>query len=265
MASNDLQVEIRNRVGILTLNRPEKRNALTLEMDAAIVANLKEFARSTEVGAVVLTGAGKGFCAGGDVGAMKARHESGEENLEEQIDRLRERHEVPWLLNTIPKVTIAAVNGAAAGAGLGIALSCDLRIASDQARFTTAFANIGYTGDFGTTWQLTRLVGPAKAKELFFLPDVINAEEAYHAGLVNRLVPHDRLMEETMAVAERIASGPLLSYRYMKANINAALTSDFRSMLDREAETQRRAGMSEDHREGVAAFLEKRPPVYKGR
>jgi 2-(1,2-epoxy-1,2-dihydrophenyl)acetyl-CoA isomerase len=196
---------------------------------------------------------------------MQARNEGEGETLEEQIDVLRERHEVSWLLHTIPKVTIAAVNGAAAGAGLGIALSCDLRVGSDQARFTTAFANVGYSGDFGTTWQLTRLVGPAKAKELMFMPDVINAEEALHIGLINKLAPHEKLMEETMAVARRIAAGPTLSYRYMKANINAALTTDFRTLLDREAETQRRMGLSEDHREGVAAFLEKRAPVYKGR
>jgi 2-(1,2-epoxy-1,2-dihydrophenyl)acetyl-CoA isomerase len=263
--TEDLLVEVKNKVAILTLNRPDKRNALSVEMDEAVTANLKAFARDPQVGAVVLTGAGKGFCAGGDVGRMKARNEIEGDTLEDEIDAMRERHQVPWLLQTIPKVTIAAVNGAAAGAGLGIALSCDLRIASDQAKFFTAFANVGYSGDFGTTWQLTRLVGPAKAKELMFLPEVMNAEEAFHLGLVNRLVPHDSLMEEVMAVAERIAHGPLLSYRYMKANINAAMTSDFRTMLDRESETQRRTGQSEDHREGVAAFLEKRDPVFKGR
>ena len=185
--------------------------------------------------------------------------------LEQQVDHLREGHQWPWLLYNLPKVTIAVVNGPVAGAGLGLAMSCDLRIASDQARLGTAYARVGYGGDYGSTWQLARLVGEAKAKELFFLPDMISAEEAHQIGLVNRVIPHEKLWEEAIAMAERIASGPLVSYRYMKANINAALTWDFRSMLDREAETQRRAGMSEDHREGVAAFLEKRPPVYKGR
>ncbi len=263
--TDDLLVEVKNRVAILTLNRPEKRNALSEEMDAAVMANLKAFARDPDVGAVLLTGAGKGFCAGGDVGSMQNRNEAAEVNLEEQIDSLRERHQVPWMLHTIPKVTIAAINGAAAGAGMGLALACDLRIASDQARFTTAFANVGYSGDFGTTWQLTRMVGATKAKELLFLPDVFNAEEAFRLGMINRLVPHDKLMEEAMALAERIAHGPLLSYRYMKANVNAAITGDYRASLDRESESQRRVGLSEDHREGVKAFMEKRKPVFKGR
>ena len=157
------------------------------------------------------------------------------------------------------------VNGPVAGAGLGLALSCDLRVASDQARFGTAYARVGYGGDYGTTWQLTRLVGQAKAKELFFLAEMISADEAYRLGLVNRVVPHDKLWEEAMAVAERIAAGPLVSYRYMKANINLSATVDFRTILDREAETHLRCGQTEDHQEGVRAFLEKRPPNFRGR
>lgn len=265
MAESDLIVEIKDRVGILTLNRPEKRNALSPDMEQELAANLRAFAKDPEIGAIVVTGTGKGFCSGGDVNAMKARNESGEDSLEQKIDALRERHQVPWLLHTIPKVTIAAVNGAAAGAGLGLALSCDLRIMSDQAKLATAFANVGLSGDFGVTWQLTTLLGPAKTKELMFMAEVINAEEALHLGLINKLVPHERLMEETLAVAGRIAAGPQLSYRYMKSNINSSVTSDFRTMLDREAETMRRLGLSEDHREGVAAFLEKRTPQYRGR
>jgi 2-(1,2-epoxy-1,2-dihydrophenyl)acetyl-CoA isomerase len=152
-----------------------------------------------------------------------------------------------------------------AGAGLGLALSCDLRIASDQARFGTAYARVGYGGDYGVTWQLTQLVGQAKAKELFFLPDMITAEEAHRVNLVNRVVPHDKLWEEAMVVAERIASGPLVSYRYMKANINMSTSVDFRTMLDREAETHNRCGQTEDHHEGVRAFVEKRAPRFRGR
>jgi 2-(1,2-epoxy-1,2-dihydrophenyl)acetyl-CoA isomerase len=171
----------------------------------------------------------------------------------------------PWLLYTIPKVTIAVVNGPVAGAGLGLAMSCDLRVASDQARFGTAYARVGYGGDYGTTWQLTRLVGQAKAKELFFLPDLISADEAYRLNLVNRVVPHEKLWDEAMSVAERIASGPLISYRYMKANINMSVTTDFRTMLDREAETHIRCRQTEDHKEGVQAFMEKRSPQFRGR
>jgi 2-(1,2-epoxy-1,2-dihydrophenyl)acetyl-CoA isomerase len=263
----DLLVEVKKRVGILTLNRPDKLNALTPEMGVAAVTALREMAADPNIGAVILTGAGRGFCAGGDISAMQRSNAggAGETTLEQRIDALRERHEWPWLLYTMPKVTIAVVNGPVAGAGLGLALSCDLRIASDQATFGTAYARVGYGGDFGVTWQLTHLVGPAKAKELFFLPDMITAAEALRIGLVNRVVPHERLWEEAMAVAERIAAGPLISYRYMKANVNMATTVDFRTMLDREAETHLRCGQTMDHQEGVHAFLEKRPPQFRGR
>lgn len=263
----ELKIEVKNRVGILTLNRPDKMNALTHGMGSAAVATLKEWAISDAVGAIVVTGTGRGFCAGGDVSAMDRGTEIGtkESTLEQRIDVLREGQTWPWLLYTIPKVTIAVVNGAAAGAGLGLALSCDLRIASDQARFGTAYARVGYGGDYGTTWQVTRLVGQAKAKELFFLPDMISAAEAQQVGLVNRVVPHDKLWEEAMGVAERIATGPLVSYRYMKANINMSSTVDFRTMLDREAETHLRCGATEDHKEGVRAFMEKRTPNFRGR
>jgi 2-(1,2-epoxy-1,2-dihydrophenyl)acetyl-CoA isomerase len=263
----DLQVAVKNRVGILTMNRPEKLNALTLQMGQAAVAALKEMAGNPDIGAIVLTGAGRGFCAGGDVSAMRSRNEIAAQDaaLEQRIDNLRQGQEWPWLLYTLPKVTIAVVNGPATGAGLGLALCCDLRIASDQARFGTAYARVGYGGDYGITWQLTRLVGQAKAKELFFLPDIISAAEAHQIGLVNRVVAHEKLWEEAMAIAERIAAGPLISYRYMKANINQAVSVDFRTLLDREAETHSRCGQTEDHQEGVRAFLEKRPPQFRGR
>jgi len=263
----DLNIEVTNRVGILTMNRPDKLNALTRDMNQAAVAVLREMSEDPEVGAVVLTGAGRGFCAGGDVSAMQKGEEIGtrDSTLEQQIDELREGHAWPWLLHHMPKVTIAVINGPAAGAGLGIALSCDLRFASDRARLGTAYARVGYGGDYGTTWQLSRLVGQAKAKELFFLPDMINADEALRIGLVNRIFAHDQLMNEAMELAERIASGPLVSYRYMKANVNASGGVDFRTMLDREAETHLRCGQTEDHQEGVNAFMDKRQPVFRGR
>jgi 2-(1,2-epoxy-1,2-dihydrophenyl)acetyl-CoA isomerase len=263
----DLNVAVRNRVGILTMNRPEKLNALSAEMNKTAQETLTAWAADPNVGAIVLTGEGRGFCAGGDVSAMQKGQELGaaEMTVEQKIDRLRAGHAFPWLLYSHPKVTIAAVNGVAAGAGLGICLTCDLRVASVQARFGTAYARVGYGGDYGITWQLTRLLGPAKAKELFFLADVIDAPEALRLNLVNRVVPHDKLLEETLALAERIAAGPLVSYRYMKANVNFALTADFRTMLDRESETHIRAGETADHKEGVNAFMEKRKPVFKGR
>jgi 2-(1,2-epoxy-1,2-dihydrophenyl)acetyl-CoA isomerase len=187
------------------------------------------------------------------------------QTFEDHVDRQRGGHELSRLLFEMPKVTIAAVNGAAVGAGLGIALSCDLVFASDRARFGTAFARVGFGGDYGTTWQLTRRVGPAKAKELFFLADILPADEALRLGLVNRVIPEARFADEVRTIAKKIAHGPLVSYRYMKENVNAALNTDFRTLLDREAVSHLRCGQTADHREGVAAFLEKREPRFQGR
>lgn len=266
--SQELLVEIKNRVAVLTMNRPDVLNALTSEMSRAATTALQDVANDPEVGAVVLTGAGRGFCAGGDVSNMQAGSDdidNPENSLEQKINMLRDGHSFPWMLHNLPKVTIAAVNGPCAGAGMGLAMSCDLRYGADNAKFSTAYANVGFGGDYGTTWQLTQLVGMAKAKELFFLPDPFKADEAERLGLLNRCIPQDQLMDEVMAIAERIASGPLVSYRYMKENINLSTTCDFRTMLDREAETHLRCGETEDHKEGVNAFLEKRKAAYVGR
>ena len=173
--------------------------------------------------------------------------------------------ELSWLLYNIPKVTIAAVNGHAMGAGLGVSLACDLRIAAAQAKFGTAYAKVGFGGDFGTTWLLTQYVGAPKAKEMFFLTDIIDAAEAHRIGLVNRVVAPDELAPTVNEIAQRIAHGPLTSYRYMKANVNHSTTFDFRTMLDREAETHLRCGLTADHKEGVSAFMEKRQPNFTGR
>jgi 2-(1,2-epoxy-1,2-dihydrophenyl)acetyl-CoA isomerase len=258
-----IQTQVQNRVATLTFHRPDKLNALNQELIAASIAALKEWARDPEVGAIVVTGSGRAFCAGGDVSAMAAQ--PADLTLEQKIDGLREWQELSWLLYKHPKVTIAAVNGYAMGAGLGICLACDLRIASDQAKFGTAYAKVGFGGDFGTTWLLTHYAGAPKAKELFFLADPIDAAEALRLGLVNRVVPHEQLPSATLEWAERIAHGPLTSYRYMKANVNLAATTDFRTMLDREAETHQRCGLTDDHQEGVRAFLEKRAPKFTGR
>ena len=267
MSDQELLLEKKNGVALITMNRPEKLNAITPTMVRTAVETLQGFIQDPEVGAILLTGAGRGFCAGGDIKAMQARNSDAEvkPTLEEQINRQREGHQFPWMLHHHPKPVIAAVNGPAAGAGLGIALACDMRIASDKARFTTAFANVGFGGDYGVTYGLTHTVGPARAKEMFFLPDQIGAEEAQRLGLVNRVVPHDSLMEEAIAVAERVAHGPAVSFRYMKANVNMAVHADYRTMLDREAETHLRCGQTDDHKEGVNAFLEKRKPDFKGR
>jgi 2-(1,2-epoxy-1,2-dihydrophenyl)acetyl-CoA isomerase len=262
--TDDLVFEVSNRVATLTLNRPDKLNALSNAMIDAAIHYLERAAVDPEVGAVVVTGAGRGFCAGGDVSAM-SEAAALPATLEERIDRQRFAQRFAYLLHEIPKVTIAAVNGAAAGAGLGLALSCDLRLASDKAKLTTAFAKVGFGGDFGTTWQLTRLVGESKAKELFFLSEVLPADEALRLGLLNKVFPAERFFDEVRRIAERVASGPLVSYRYMKENVNLASLGDFRESLDREAITHLRCGQTEDHREGVRAFVEKREPRFRGR
>ena len=262
--TDDVRFELSDRLATLTLNRPEKLNALSEPMITAAVEHLRRCAEDPEVGAVLVTGAGRAFSAGGDVSAMGGEVRAAL-TFEQRVDRQRAGQEFSRLLAEMPKVTIAAVNGAAVGAGLGIALSCDLVFASDRARFGTAFAKVGFGGDYGTTWQLTRRVGPAKAKELFFLAELVPADEAARLGLVNRVFPHDAFAGEVRRIAERIAHGPLVSYRYMKQNVDLALTNDFRTLLDREAITHLRCGQTADHREGVAAFLEKREPRFQGR
>lgn len=264
MSVEVILTQVENKVATLTLNRPDKLNALSRELIHQSITCLKEWSRDPEIGAIVVTGTGRAFCAGGDVGNM-AKQDEAPPTLEQQIDSLRAAQELSWLLYNIPKVTIAAVNGHAMGAGLGVCLACDLRIASDQAKFGTAYAKVGFGGDFGTTWLLTQYAGAPKAKELFFLGDIIDAAEAHRVGLVNRVTSADQLMSSVSEIASRIAHGPLTSFRYMKANVNLASATDFRTLLDREAETHLRCGMTEDHQEGVRAFLEKRQPQFSGR
>jgi 2-(1,2-epoxy-1,2-dihydrophenyl)acetyl-CoA isomerase len=262
LVSNMIQTQVAGRIATLTFNRPEKLNALNSELIVGSIEALRAWSIDPDVGAIVVTGTGRAFCAGGDVSSMAK--DSGR-SLEESIDGLREWQELSWLLYNIPKITIAAVNGFAMGAGLGVCLACDLRIASDRAKFGTAYAKVGYGGDFGTTWLLTHYAGAPKAKELLLLGDIVDAAEAHRIGLINRVIAQDQFESEVRHVAARIASGPLTSFRYMKANINLATHTDFRTLLDREAETHLRCGQTEDHKEGVRAFLEKRAPKFTGR
>jgi 2-(1,2-epoxy-1,2-dihydrophenyl)acetyl-CoA isomerase len=267
MANEHLLAERRDGVLNLTLNQPDKLNALSDQMIAGLLDELGRAAHDADVRCIVVSGAGRGFCSGGDVSRMRERNEADGPGLtvEQRMASLRRAEEVSLMLHELPKPTIAALNGAAAGAGLSIALACDLRIAADSVRLVTAFARVGFSGDFGGTWLMTRLVGPARAKEFYFLADPIDAKEALALGLVNRVVPAGSLMAETSALARRLASGPAIAYGYMKANINAALTADFRTLLDREAVGHTLTGRTEDHREAVKAFLEKRQPTFKGR
>jgi 2-(1,2-epoxy-1,2-dihydrophenyl)acetyl-CoA isomerase len=265
MMTNDLQEAIKDGVAVLTLNRPERLNAMSRPMLDALLEALPRLAEDPEVGAVVLTGAGRGFCAGGDVKAMAEGQELGGDTLEEKAQALRGRMEVSRWLHELPKPTIAMVRGAAAGAGLSLAMACDMRIAGDSARFGTAFARVGYSGDFGGSFFLTQLVGTAKARELYYTADLLDAQQALALGLVNRVVPDARLEEETLELAGRLARGPRISYRYVKRNMNAAEHGALKELLDLEAWHHTRCGMTEDHREATRAFVEKREPVFRGR
>ncbi len=257
----DLIETVEDGVATLTLNRPERLNAFSPEMTALLIAALTRLNTDSAVGAILLTGAGRGFCAGGDVKRMSTATET----LEERQESLRTRHQVITLLRTIGKVVIAAVNGPAAGAGFSLALACDLRIAAQSARFRTAFAGMGYSGDFGGTWSLTRLVGTAKARELYYLDPVIDAAEAERLGLVTRVVEDAALLDTARTMARRIADGPRIAFGIMKRNLHAAETEPLQTVLDMEAAGQARAGMTEDHREAAQAFVEKRRPVFRGR
>ena len=264
MPDNVILTAVDGRVATLTFNRPDRLNALNPDLITQSIDSLTRWEMDPEIAVIVVTGTGRAFCAGGDIGGM-AQENAAPRTLEDRIDTLRRAQQLSWLLYQMPKITIASVNGFAMGAGLGVCLACDLRIASDQAKFGTAYAKVGFGGDFGTTWLLTRYAGIPKAKELMFTADAFDAAEALRLGLLNRVVAADALASETRALASRIAAGPLVSYRYMKANVNQAATVDFRTMLDREAETHLRCGQTEDHREGVRAFLDKRAANFQGK
>src|SRR5438034_11373752 len=252
--SQDLLEGRKDKVAVLTLNRPDRLNAMSPAMLDALLEALPRLADDSDVGVVMLTGAGRGFCAGGDVKAMAEGREFGGTTLEEKAQALRSRMEVSRWLHEMPKVTIAMVRGAAAGAGLSLALACDLRVASDTARLATAFARVGYSGDFGGSWYLTQLVGSAKARELYYTADIVDASQARELGIVNRVVPDGHLEEETMALAARLAQGPRIAYRYMKRNFNAAESGTLKDLLDLEAWHHTRCGLTEDHREAPQPF-----------
>lgn len=266
--TQDLLASLDDGVLTLTLNRPDARNAMSREMTAALAAQLAAAELDAAVKVIVLTGAGKGFCAGGDVKGMAARGDGtvGDNTIDGAIHRQRvNQRATAGKLFTMPKPTIAALPGAAAGAGLSLALACDLRIMASSAIMTTAFAKVGFSGDYGGTYFLTQLVGSAKARELYYLSDRIGADEALRLGLTNWVCPAEELAARTREIALRLAKGPTVAYRYMKENLNRAMAGEVDDCLDLEATHHVHCGQTEDHREASKAFVEKREPVFRGR
>lgn len=252
----------------LTLNRPEARNAMSLAMNQALEAQLAAAELDTRVRCIVLTGAGKGFCAGGDVKGMAASGDGtvGALTIDQAIHRQRANQRgTAGRLFKMPKPTLAALPGPAAGAGLSLALACDLRVMASTAIMTTAFARVGFSGDYGGTYFMTQLVGAAKARELYLLSPRVSAEEALKLGLANWVCAPEELAERTAQIARTLAAGPTVAYRYMKENLNRAMAGEVDDCLDLEATHHVHCGQTEDHREASRAFVEKREPVFQGR
>jgi 2-(1,2-epoxy-1,2-dihydrophenyl)acetyl-CoA isomerase len=265
--TEDLLAEADDGVATLTMNRPERRNAMSEAMMTALDRMLGELEADDAVGCVVLTGAGGAFCAGGDVKAMAERSPADRaRGMDAAIHRQRLRQRATsGRLWQMPKPTIAAIGGPAAGAGLSMALACDLRYAVEGAVLTTAFAKVGFSGDYGGTWFLTRLVGSAKARELYYFSDRLPAADAERLGIVNAVFPAADFDLAVRQRAQRLAHGPRVAYRYMKENLNRAVHGELGECMDLEVTHHIRTGLTEDHREAATAFTERREPRFTGR
>ncbi|MBS0643895.1 MAG: enoyl-CoA hydratase [Proteobacteria bacterium] len=258
----DILESVEDRVAIITLNRPESLNALSEEIRVGMRDAITKYGHDNSIGCIVVTGNGRGFCAGGDVKTMAGRSAR---VFEERAEQIRNSNNIALLMNNVPKPIIGMINGVAVGAGLSMACACDIRIAATSARFGSGFIKIGLSGDWGGTWTVTRLIGTAKAREMFFTGDIIDAEEALRIGLVNKVVADAELRHTTMELARRIASMSPIALGYTKKNLSAAETGSFEASIELEAVHQARCSQTEDHREAVAAFKEKRKPVFQGR
>jgi enoyl-CoA hydratase/carnithine racemase len=265
--TDELLCMIRDRVAVITLNRPEARNALSDNLSPALRRMIRSCGDNPGVGAVLLTGTGTAFCAGGDVKGMGAHRDPKKLAMlhDEKVADLKQRQSLlTGALHGLRKPTIAALPGAAAGAGLAIALACDIRIAAQSAFVATGYVRVGLSGDYGIAWLLTQLVGTARARELMFTGEKVDADRCAQIGLVNRVVPDERLQEEAFAFARSLAEGPSLALHAMKDNLDDALTVDFDTARDREAERLIPLTTSADHKEAVQAFIEKRKAVFGG-
>ena len=260
--SPQLRFRIEAGVGVVTLDDPASRNALGAELRPVLRRTLDRVAEDDAIRCLLLTGAGEAFCSGGNAKAMATDEQP---PLAERIRAIGWESEASAVIHEMPKPSIAALPGAAAGAGFSLALACDLRIAAERAFLVTSFARLGLPGDFGGSWLLTQLVGPARARELYYFSPRVSARDALAMGLVNRVVEDERLPEEALAWARELAEGPPVAYRMMKENLNRALVEDLRSCIAEEAKRQCWAGETQDFAEAARAFVEKRKPRFRGR
>jgi enoyl-CoA hydratase/carnithine racemase len=263
--TDELLCEIEDRVATITLNRPEARNALSDRLTPALRRMIKQCGEDPSVGAILITGAGTAFCAGGDVKGMGDGAPKTEVPLEDRITNLRTKQRtLTGALVAVRKPTVAALPGPAAGAGMAIALACDIRIAAESAIMSTGYARIGLTGDYGIAWLLTRLAGTARARELMFLSERLDARRCEALGLINRVVPDAELRSAASELARQLAHGPAYAFSRIKDNLDHALTNDLLASMDQEAENMVRAARTNDHKEAVRAFVEKRKPTFAG-
>ncbi len=265
--TDELLCVVRDRVAIITLNRPEARNALSDNLTPALRTQIKLCGDNPGIGALLITGAGKAFCAGGNVKGMGAHRDPNKRDMsfDAKVADLQERQRLlTGALVGLRKPTIAALPGPAVGAGLALAMACDIRIAAQSAFISTGYARIALSGDYGIAWLLTRLVGTARARELMFTSERVEAARCEAIGLVNRVVPDEQLLDEAFELASSLAEGPALALRAMKDNLDEALALDFASARDHEAERLIMLTTTADHREAVQAFIEKRKPVFSG-
>ncbi|MCP1846920.1 MULTISPECIES: enoyl-CoA hydratase [Bradyrhizobium] len=265
--TDELLCVIRDRVAVITLNRPDARNSLSDTLTPALRTMIRTCGENPEVGVLLVTGAGKAFCAGGNVKGMGAHRDKKklEMSYEDKVADLQERQRLlTGSLASVRKPTIAALPGPAVGAGLAIAMACDIRIAAQSAFISTGYLRVALSGDYGMAWLLTRLVGTSRARELMFTSEKVDAARCEQIGLVNRVVPDETLQDEAFALAKSMAEGPTLALRYMKDNLDEALQFDFATARDHEAERLIRLTTTADHKEAVQAFIEKRKPVFRG-
>jgi enoyl-CoA hydratase/carnithine racemase len=263
--TDELRCEVRERVAVITLNRPQARNSLSDQLSPALREVIRHCADDAQVGAVMITGAGAAFCAGGDVKGMGSASNPAKRDwtTAQRVADLQDRQRrLTGALVALRKPTLAALPGPAAGAGLSIALACDLRIAAQSAFVATGYLKVGLSGDYGITWLLTQLVGRGRASELLLLGEKIDAQRCLSLGLFNRVVPDDQLQDDAFALARQLAQGPGLAQALIKDNLDDAATLPFEAALDQEAKRLIRASLDPDHAEAVRAFVEKRSPIF---